>query len=368
MPLSDSELRQKIFSVLTEQGFIIEGDSLKLPSGIENDKDLVRQMQSKTCAYMVEQAKDKLCDIEPALLSRLASGSEIIPERISPRLVQVTGGTVEADLIWYIMLHIAVPTERARGRIRRFLVEDAYTGKIMGAIRVGSPLRYVESRDKWIGWDSETRDKHLHYVGNALTLVSVPPYSHLMASKLMALIGVCNEVRDDYRTHYDDELALLNTSSAFGRSSVYNRVKFHDELVYQKVGWTKGWGNFHFNNELYPLMREYVRHNLPDKKGLNKMKFINHALRALGLPAHWGQHGIRHEVFVMPMAHNCQAFLCGKEDKLDYIDRPFLKVAEWWRNRWMLKRASWDKSYMDFIPEEWRFWNPEERQQTLLNI
>jgi len=368
MPISKSELRQKIISVLTEQGFIIDGDKLKLPDGVQDNKDLIRQMQAKTCAYMVEQAKDDLCDDEPALLSLMASGSEVNPDSISPRLISVESGSLHAKFIWYVMLHIAVPTVQARGRVRRFLVEDTFTGKIMGAVRVGSPLRYVGSRDEWIGWDSETRDANLHYVGNALTLVSIPPYSHLMAGKLMALVGVCDEVRDNYRNHYDDELALLTTTSAFGRSSVYNRLKFHEELVYQRIGWTQGWGNFHFNNEIYPLMREYVRHEIPEKKGFNRWKLIDTALRLVGFPSSWSRHGIRHEVFVMPMADNSREFLQGKQNELNYIARPFDQVSQWWRERWMLKRASWDKSYLEFTPEEWRFWDPKDRKQTLLDI
>ena len=91
-------------------------------------------------------------------------------------------------------------------------------------------------------------------------LGAVPPYSHLLCGKLVALLAASREVQQAFQRKYDgkrsyisgrrldDRLALLTTASALGRSSLYNRLDYRGQPVFQSVGFTRGSGEFHFSN------------------------------------------------------------------------------------------------------------------------
>ena len=71
---------------------------------------------------------------------------------------------------------------------------------------------------------------------------------------LVAMLATSNEVREAFRIKYGKSILIqkirrppaITTTSALGRSSMYNRLKYGDRLLYQKVGYTKGFGEFHF--------------------------------------------------------------------------------------------------------------------------
>ena len=362
--MTDSELRVRIVNHLTSLGYShsdITAGQLRLPDDAEDAKALIRKVQSAACKEMIARAKADLFYREPEILSRFVGGDTVIPEKIMPRLVMVLPDSLEADIIRYIRLTTAVPSEAQRGRSLRYVVEDEHTGGVMGAIVIGSPVLHQGDRDEWIGWDSTSRQLRMKHIAEAWTLVSIPPYSQLMSGKLMALIGVCNEVREEFESRYSDSLALMTTSSAFGRSSVYNRLVYRKEKTFIRVGWTKGFGNFHFNDDIILAgIYDLCRREAPDKVFLNKMARLGYALPHLGLSPSLLQHGIRREMFVMPTATNTREFLMGNADGLNYISRPFEDVVEWWRERWMLKRAAWDDRYKTAHGVDIRMWLPEE--------
>ena len=65
-----------------------------------------------------------------------------------------------------------------------------------------------------------------------------PPYNQLLAGKLAVYAGASQEVREAYQQRYSEavteiedrvlpaHLVLLTTTSAFGRSSLYNRIRY----------------------------------------------------------------------------------------------------------------------------------------------
>ena len=356
--LQADELRQKIIDNLERQGFIIDGDTLHHPAIVDNDKDKLRAMQSGSRQYIIDKWKPILYYREPEILENFAHGRDVVPEKIQPRLVYAQHGTLEHDIARYIALSTSVPTEKPRGRIRAYLVRDEQNDKVIGVIAVGSALLRQGDRDLWIGWDNPTRRKHMRHLVEAWGLVSVPPYTHLMGGKLVSLLGVSNEVRDDYRRVYGDEVALTTTASAFGRSSVYNRLKYRDEPTFMRVGWTKGCGRFHFDSgTLLEEMCKFAARNHPNCPSHDRLFTIGTCLKLLGLPQNWIVHGIKREMFVVPMAYNTRAWLNDKTDEpLRYIHRPMDDIVDWWKERWLLKRVSWDKRWLDVDGKSIRLW------------
>ena len=353
-----NELKQKIIDNLLRQGFIIDGDELRHPAIINNDKDKLREMQSQSRQSLIDNNKSTLYYKEPEILANFAHGKEVVPEKIQPKIIVAANGSLEHDIYRYIAYSTSVPTERSRGRNRISIVRDEQNGKVIGVIVIGSALLRMGDRDLWVGWDNPTRRKHMRHVAELWGIVSIPPYTHLMGGKLISLLGVSNEVRDDYRQFYDDELAITTTASAFGRSSVYNRLKYRNEKTFVPVGWTKGYGRFHFDNgTLLEEMCKFAARHHPNCPSHDRLLTISTCLKLIGLPTNWLYHGIRRQMFVMPMAHNTREWLNDKTDKpLDYISRPRSDIVDWWKERWMLKRVAWDKRWLDADGKSIRLW------------
>jgi len=196
---------------------------------------------------------------------------------------------------------------------------------------------------QWIGWTKEDRRKRLVHVMDAFVLGAVPPYNQLLVGKLIAMLVASNEVREAYRRKYydkrslisgekqDGQLALITTTSALGKSSVYNRIKYNDgdddRVLYHSVGYTAGSGEFHFSNELYSEIASFAReHCEPTAKReewgqgfRNRREVIRKVLAAVGLSPKLAYHHVKREVFVVPLASNAEKFLRGEENHLDYL-------------------------------------------------
>jgi len=49
---------------------------------------------------------------------------------------------------------------------------------------------------------------------------------------------------------------MIATTSALGRSSIYNRLRYRSRPLMFPVGYTSGWGEFHFTNGAYSQLRK----------------------------------------------------------------------------------------------------------------
>jgi hypothetical protein len=163
---------------------------------------------------------------------------------------------------------------------------------------------------------------------------------------------------------HDGHLALLTTTSALGRSSIYNRLRLGERTLYQSVGFTKGSGEFHFSNGLYGAISQFAERNCePTAKqkrwGIgfrNRRELIKKSLTALGLSSDWVYHGIKREVFVVPLARNTREFLNGAHSRLLWYRQSEAEIAEYFRDRWMAPRVSWDKRFMSWSNDEGAVW------------
>src|SRR5258706_5584492 len=159
---------------------------------------------------------------------------------------------------------------------------------------------------------------------DAFVLGAVPPYSKLLCGKLIAMLVTSTTVRNAFEKKYrgirsiisdqthDGRLALITTTSALGRSSVYNRLRFRSRQLYHSVGFTKGTGEFQFSNGLYGAMSQIATQNCEasfrkERCGSgfrNRREVVKKALAELGLSTQWINHGIKREIFTVPLAKN----------------------------------------------------------------
>jgi hypothetical protein len=314
-------------------------------------------------------------------MARLADGRQVNPQSISPRLIEVIPDSDDELLFRYATLHWSIPISSGYGRRLRFLVIDEHNDKLMGIFGLGDPVFNLGPRDQWIGWDKNSARRQLRHVMDIFVLGAVPPYSFLLCGKLIGLLATSDEVRQAVIRKYsgrkslisgtvaDARLALLTTTSALGRSSVYNRLKFCDRLAYVSVGFTKGYGEFHFSNGLYAAISRYaVSHLKPPAKQpawgtgfRNRREVVRKCLLDIGLSQELLNHGVRREIFVIPLAKNTREFLHGEQLELDEFWQPVAEIMRFFRERWLISRTQWSQQYRDWHPDEWRLWNPEGR-------
>jgi len=372
--MNKKQLKKQIKASLKEQGFVINKNLIELPSDIVKNK--IRELHETSVRHKRENASNNLKKGEKRLIQYIARGSEIDPERIRPSLITVTPGSIEELLFRYASLHWSIPVSSGYGRRLRFLVMDSHHEKLIGLIGLGDPVYSLKARDDWVGWNSEQKKERLSHVMDAFVLGAVPPYSYLLCGKLVAMLAASNEVREAFMEKYgnketliqkkvhDGSLAMITTTSALGRSSLYNRLKYQDRLLYHKVGFTKGFGEFHFLNGLYDEIYKYVSRNFePTSKHAswgngfrNRREIIGKCLKALGLTSDWLKHGIQREIYVIPLAENTRNFLQGYDNILIEYNQSVDDLFEYFRERWLLPRAARNNNYLNFDPQSYLLW------------
>lgn len=371
-PVDRDTLKERLLGQLVEQGFVLSNDRLSMASA---QKSAVRSVHAKACAHQIDRSKSGLKRFEPRLISHIANGSDISPERISPGLIEVMADSHEELLFRYSRLHWSIPVSAGYGRRLRFLVWDNQHDKLMGILGLSDPVFSLSARDRWVGWTKEHRRNRIGNVMDAFVLGAVPPYSSLLGGKLVALAAISNEVRSAFATRYASRttliggrkvgpLALVTTTSALGRSSIYNRLAVNGQLVFRPVGFTSGSGDFPYMNGIYQELRQLVsEESSPSAKNAqwgtgfrNRREIVLKALSLLGLPRNLIYHGISRQVFVVPQASNTEKFLRGETDILDSFDMPFTQLATYWKERWALPRAARDISFSEFDRNSWLLW------------
>ena len=371
---SVARLRSHVLQSLRMQGFRVRKGELVSPD--LKDKDKLRALHEEAVKYNVERSRPGLERYEETLLSYIASGKEVMPEKIRPRLVLVQSGSEEELLFRYTRLHWSIPVSAGYGRRLRFVIYDESNGKLIGIFGLGDPVFGLGPRDLWIGWDNDAKKTRLQCVMDLFVLGAVPPYSSLLCGKLVALLATSSEVQQAFRKKYrgrqsyisgkplDGRLALLTTTSALGRSSLYNRLNYRGQPVFRREGFTLGSGEFHFGNGFYKDLRKFAlencdatgKHELWGRGFRNRREILRKALPLLGFSQKLLYHGVRREIFLAPLAENTEAFLRGEHQRLRYHHRTADDLFEWFRERWLLPRASRDARYREFEPERYRLW------------
>jgi hypothetical protein len=367
-------LRKKIIASLRKQGFVFRRGRIELPPDL--DKDDLRRIHLSAVEKRRAKSQPYLERFEDDFIVSIANGGEVEPGKIAPKLIKVLPDSFEELLFRWISLHWSIPVSSGYGRRLRFLVKDISNGKIIGLFGLGDPVFGLAPRDKWIGWDYEMKRRNLYHVMDAYVLGAVPPYSLLLCGKLIALLVISNPVREAFRKKYSKQestilgkvrppyLTLVTTTSAFGRSSIYNRLSLGGGKWWYSLGYTSGSGDFHFSDGLYDAMRAFALENcIPTAKQeawgsgfRNKREVIRKCLAGVGLPPDIIYHGIAREVFAAPLGKKTLRYLRGEVSYPKMYDRTVHDITQAFKERWMLPRARWDNRYYGFAREEYYIW------------
>lgn len=356
------ELKQRLVTGLEDMGFVFGPSGVTPPS--YPDKDSIRRMYVAERRRFVEEKLDLLQRLERRALPFFATGNEVAPDALLPR-IELVESPLQADIFRYACLLWSIPVSPGYGRRMRFLIFDEANGKLIGVLGLSDPVYCLAVRDEWIGWDDQAKRLRLWHVMDAYVLGAVPPYNYLLGGKLIALLATSNEVREHFVTRYsgrasailglvrEPHLMLLTTTSAMGRSSMLNRLKRDGEPIWESLGMTLGWGHFHLGNGYFKAMADFMREESPEvfasyKFGGGpswKLRVIRSCLRELDMPSTALQHGVRREVFSAPLSSNWREFLRGQEETPEFHDRSSEDLTSFFVQRWLLPRAERDTRY-----------------------
>jgi hypothetical protein len=358
--------KTEVLNSLRSQGFQYKDGHLIFTNPT---KDRLRNLNSTARNHLILKNRILIEKNENRIINDfMANGSEITPLDISPQLTEVKTEE-QATLFRWVKLHWSIPISAGYGRRLRYLVMDKNNDRLIGVIGLADPVYALKDRDSYIGWSESKKSKNLKCLLDGFIIGSVPPYSFVLGGKLVASLVTSKKVYNDFRRKYFNTKALISgnifkkniaaitTTSAYGKSSMYDRISIPNGTEYLHVGWTKGSGEFQFLNGTYEKLHTLTNTiNMPFAKNArwgsgirNRRTVVLGALEELGLPKDLLYHGIKREVFIAPFGENWREYLLGKNKRLKLFKRNEVKdIADYMLNRWVVPRSERDKSYLTF--------------------
>jgi hypothetical protein len=336
-------------------------------------KATFREMHSEAVRLQVAKRQGWIQSVFPRIGTYLADGSDVKPESIEPVLQEVREQW-HSDLFRLARLTWSLPFSKGYGRRLRFLLLDRSNGKLIGILGLQSPPLDFPARDRLFDYPKTRKVELVNQTMDIYTLGAVPPYSSLLGGKLVALAAASNEIREAYSRKYAGyvtelqkkslpaRLVALTTTSAFGRSSIYNRLKLDGDVIAQSIGYTEGYSSFHLA-PLYPALRAFLDgHGVSSRGGFGVgprvvWQTMVRALERLGLSSEVLRHGVRREAFLFPLIDNLRDYMEGRTDTPQFRDLPFTTLCTYWRKRWLLPRAE--------RVDGWRSWQRQEIRRLL---
>jgi hypothetical protein len=373
VPMREAALKKRLRRHLKSLGFQKSMDGALVPPG--TGKEAVRTIHAVQREDRLAASETFIAERFSKLIGYFASGRDVVPALIRPRLQRVLSDTWEGDLFRLASLTWSVPVSNGFGRRLRYLVWDEHNAKLIGIIAIGDPVFNLSVRDNLIDWTVQDRGERLVNVMDAYVLGALPPYNRLLGGKLVACLIRTRDIYDDFAKAYGRTTGIISnqekkarllavtTSSSMGRSSVYNRLKLGDTQYFRPIGYTGGWGHFHIPDSLFEELRDYLRaigHKYADQhqfgEGPNwRLRSTRAALVALGFNEDLLRHGIQREVFLCELADNAIRMLSTGRGKpklasLMTVD----EVAELALERWMVPRSERQQDYLDWSRKDIR--------------
>lgn len=358
LPGDEARLKRKVRAHFKRLGFLKAADGTLLPPNL--DKQSYRDMHAHQRDSRLDANRVWIADRAGELIQHFASGADLDVARIRPRIEVVRSGTWQSNLFRFASYYWRIPISEGYGRRLRFLVWDDHHKKLIGLFALGDAVFNLRARDEFIGWDHHRRVEALVNLMDAYALGAVPPYNMLLGGKLIASLIRTQDVVDTFQAKYHDSVGVISgqskharlvavtTTSALGRSSLYNRLRIGGQSVFDSIGSTSGWGHFHISDELFDDLRDYLRskgdayadsHNYG--QGPNyRLRSIRKALGLLGLNPDMARHGLTREVFFCSFAGNALQFLRGEHKRVRYAQLPTVEeMGQAAMVRWVVPRA-----------------------------
>lgn len=367
--INKARLRKRILSHLEACGIDMRSGRSPMSLTKESYRDAHRSKRLEKLEKNLKFLEKKAV----VLTSSIANGFEVNPEKIKPIMREVKSGTRDADLFRFACLQWSIPVSEGYGRRQRFVVEDAQNGKLIGIFGLGDAVFNMRARDNYIGWNASNRENRLVNMMDAYIVGAVPPYNRLLGGKLIASMIKSQEIVQSFREKYgariglisgvkkDPHLCAVTVTSALGKSSLYNRLRFKDQAIFEHIGSTEGWGHFQFPDEIFRQLSELLEEiDAGESKryefghGPNwKIRTIRRGLATLGMDGDLLRHGYQREIYICRFGDDALQVLCGKKKKPSYKGvKPLTEMVELALGRWVVPRAWRYPDYQMFTRDQ----------------
>jgi len=129
--------------------------------------------------------------------------------------------------------YLAITTSHAieesiPGKTIRIIVRETNTNKILGFIRLGSPLVNSRPRNVWLGDTPNLSLLNRHTIMGFIIVPTQPFGYNCLGGKLLSLICCSHEIRELIDRKYDSNICCFETTSLYGStksSSQYDGLK-----------------------------------------------------------------------------------------------------------------------------------------------
>jgi hypothetical protein len=335
-----------------------------------NEKRAIRNLHEQKKLELIRSHRKFLIRNFEKIENKSLNGDEIKPSKIDLELMEVKPNSVMAVFfLWWNLVWWSLPYTHPIGRQMRFILWDRYHDAPFGLFLLQSPPLRSSARDTRLGLNKDNVDYWINQSMYAQRVGALPPYNHLLGAKMVALSLTSNEVRDGYAKKYwkketllkkrvlPNRLLFITTTSAYGKSSVYERIKYKGDIVSEFIGFTAGSGTFHIPQQLYEEMLMFLEaEGFNVKRGYGtgpsrKLKLISLAFRKLDLP-NATFHNIRRGYYLFSNVRNLLEIIHKGKDP-DWYDRPFGNLSSFWKKRWCIPRGKRTKSWKEFDNQDY---------------
>lgn len=318
------------------------------------DKDYLRAMHIG--AKKLTQQRDKANSLFRRHQRHFKTGAQIDPANIKPVLMPAATTGLWADLFFVTRCLWSMPYNKGYGRRLRYVVYDEHHESVIGIIGLQSPPADLAARDALFASPEDSKLTLVNATLDAYAVGAVPPYSYLLGGKLCAGMISTDTIRQGYWRKYvgkqtemknaqiSQSLVGVTTTSAFGRSSQYNRLKYKDRLLAESIGYTQGYGMLHLEHvydQACAFLRMIGKYTDPGYGNGPKVRWQNmtKALLGVGLPASMLKHGVLREVFLYRFVDDFEKGMKGEAFGAP-LNLPEADFANYWRERWAIPRAA----------------------------
>ncbi|MCK4637592.1 MAG: DUF4338 domain-containing protein [Methanomicrobia archaeon] len=353
MKINEGELRNRIIKSLNSQGFVINPHLRPKNSEKNTLKRINRQKRKEQLILHKKFLIKNIAEVKKYAIS----GKELNPKKIDLELIEVNPNSFYSKLFfWWNLIWWSVPYDRPIGRQMKFILWDKYHNSPFGLFCLQSPPLRSAVRDSFLGLNNKNIAYWINQSLYGQRIGALPPYNNLLGGKMVALSLTSNEVRRLYAKKYRNKETLLKkqrlpnrllfitTTSAYGKSSVYERIKYNGEVVSKFIGFTSGSGTFHLSEDLYLECLRYLKEKkINTKRGYGtgpsrKLKLISNAFRHLKIPT-FIYHNIKRGYYFFSNVRNLYEVIHNNSKPLWY-DRPFIELFNFWKERWCVPRSN----------------------------
>ena len=353
-------LKQEIENVLRQQGYRLypNGFFLDVQSKDFLSDKLTSLRNTHELAKMERIAGQKkfIQDNADFIQSQMVDGNDLSVEKIEPVLLTVkTTSNEEKIFRWWNYVWWSLPYEKAYGRQMRYVVWDKYHKAPIGLIGLQSPILSWAPRDTYLNIPTNKKDYWINQSMNIQRLGAIPPYNRILGGKLVAMLVTSDNVRLDFKKKYHEketlmlcrkipaDLLFVTTTGAFGKSSIYTRLKFKGNSLAQYIGKSNGSGSFHIPNSIYAKMLDLMESRGFDvSRGYGrgpsrKMRLIDQGMKILGYK-NGNHHGIQRAIYFFPFVKNLNKLISGSNHRRLWHHRSQSELTEFWKEHWILPR------------------------------